>query len=97
MEVEGISVSIWEWEESEVEQWREADAIRLLQEVGAVVAFFEAEGARIPRRKMYHARIVEAYEAKDTVAYREAVNSYEQVAREAYRRLPRRGRGPAGQ
>jgi hypothetical protein len=36
--LEGISVSIWEWEEPEVEQWREADAVRLLQEVGATVA-----------------------------------------------------------
>ena len=36
--LEGISVSIWEWEEPEVEQWREAEAVRLLQEVGATVA-----------------------------------------------------------
>jgi hypothetical protein len=93
----GCAISKWEWRnEPEVEQWREAEAVRLLQEVGAVVTFFESEGVRIPSREIFHARIVEAYDAKDMVAYREAVNGYEQVTREAYRQLSRRGKGPGG-
>lgn len=76
------------------EGWYEDEAVRLLRESGAVVAFLEAEGARIPaqRREKCHARIVEAYNARDMVGYREAVTSYEWVVREAYRRLSRRGK-----
>jgi hypothetical protein len=68
--------------------------------MGAVVSWFEAEGVRIPNRERYHVRIVEAHEAKDMMAYRAAVNGYEQVAREAYRRLAisrGKGRGKAGE
>lgn len=88
-----------EWKNGpEAEQWNENEAVRLLQEVGAVVSWFEAEGVRIPapRREKGHARIVEAYNARDMVAYREAVTSYEWVFREAYRRLATR-RGKAGE
>ena len=93
-------MSNWTWStEPEAERWHEEEAVRLLQEVGSVVGWFEAEGARIPaqRRKKCHARIVEAYKAGDMVGYREAVNAYEWVVREAYRRLSRRGRGKAGE
>jgi hypothetical protein len=85
---------------NEPEGWRETEAVRLLREAGAVVAFFEAEGVRIPakRRERCHASIVAAYNARDMVAYREAVTSYEWVVREAYRRLStRRGKGKAGE
>jgi hypothetical protein len=93
-------VSNWTWsDEPEAERWLEGEALRLLKEVGAVVSWFEAEGVRIsaPRRKKYHARIVGAYKAKNMVAYREALNGYEEAARVAYRRLPRRGKGKAGE
>jgi hypothetical protein len=85
--------------EPKAESWKEDEAVRLLKEVGAVVGFFEAKGARIPaqRREKCHARIVAAYKARDMEAYREAVNVYEWVVREAYRRLSRRGRGKAGE
>ena len=63
----------------------EEKAIRLLQEAGALVAGYEAEGGRVPDREMYHARIAEAHDARDMDAYREALNGYVQAAREAYR------------
>jgi hypothetical protein len=84
-------VSTWRGE-PKFERWSEAVAVWLLQEVGAVVAWFETQGARIPERETYHRRIVEAHSAQDMAAYREAVNAYEEAAREAYRRLERRGR-----
>jgi hypothetical protein len=96
--LEGIGVSNWTWSDEPGDgRWNEDEAVRLLKEMGAVVSWFEAEGVRIPskQRKKYHTCIVEAYEAKDMVAYREAVNGYEWVAREAYRRLATR-RGKAG-
>ena len=99
--MEGIGVSNWAWsEEPGAECWNEAEAVRLLKEAGAVVSWFEAEGVRISakQRKKYHALIVEAYEVKDMVTYREAVNGYEWVVREAHRRLStRRGKGKAGE
>ena len=93
--LEDIGVSNQRWGDgSEAECWNEDEAVRLLKEVGSVVAFFEAEGVRIPaeRRQKCHAHIVEAYKARDMVSYREAVNGYEWVVREAYRRLSRRGK-----
>jgi hypothetical protein len=64
-----------------------------------VVSWFEAKGVRIPagQRKKHHARILEAHAAQEMAAYREAVNGYEAAARVAYRRLPRRGKGKAGE
>jgi hypothetical protein len=94
--LEGIGVSNWTWSgEPRAERWNEDETVRLLKEVGAVVSWFEAEGVRLPakQRKKYHARIVGAHAAKDMVAYRDAVNGYEMAAREAYRRLPRKGKG----
>jgi hypothetical protein len=83
-------MSTWKGE-PEAERWHEAEAIRLLQEVDAVVAWYGAEGVEIPSREMYHARIVEAHDAQDITAYREAINGYEEAAREAYRRRARGG------
>ena len=71
------------------EQWDEERAVWLLREAGALVAAYAAEGARIPDREMYHARITEAHDARDMDAYREALNGYVQVARESYRRRSR--------
>ena len=99
--LEDIGVSNQRWGDAvEDERWNEDEAVRLLKEVGAVVSWFEAEGVRIAagRREKCHVRIVEAYKARDMVAYREAVTSYEWVFREAYRRLStRRGKGKAGE
>jgi aspartate oxidase len=94
--LEGIGVSNWTWSDEPGDgRWNEDEAVRLLKEMGAVVSWFEAEGVRLPakQRKKYHARIVGAHAAKDMVAYRDAVNGYEMAAREAYRRLPRKGKG----
>jgi hypothetical protein len=68
-------------------QWDEETAVRLLLEAGALVDGYEAEGARMPAqlRETYHACIVEAHNARDMTAYQEAVNGYEEAAREAYR------------
>ena len=79
--------------EPEAERWDEQKAVRLLLEAGALVGGYEAEGARIPAelREGYHARIVEAHNARDMVAYSEAVNGYVEAAREAYHRRARGG------
>jgi hypothetical protein len=73
--------------EPEDEHWDEAEAVRLLDDTGALVAGFEVEAARIPAelRERYHARIAEAHEARDMAAYREALNGYVAAAREAHR------------
>ena len=80
-------MSTWRGE-SEAPRWDEAEAVMLLKEAGALVAGYEAEGARMPEelRERYHARIAGAHEARDMSAYREAINGYEESAREAYRR-----------
>jgi hypothetical protein len=83
-------VSTWRGE-PESELWEEAEAVRLLQEVGVVVAWYGAKGGEIPNREAYHARIVEAHNARNMTAYREAVNGYVEAAREAYRRRARGG------
>jgi hypothetical protein len=95
--LEYISVSNQRWDD-DLELWNEEEAVRLLKEAGAAVAWFEAGGARISakRRKAYHARIVRAHEDRDMVAYREAVNGYEEAAREAYLRF-KREEGKAGE
>ena len=78
-------MSTWRGE-PEAERWNEAEAVKLLREAGALVAVYEAEGAPIPNRQRYHARIAEAHDAQDMPAYREAINGYVEAAREAYRR-----------
>jgi hypothetical protein len=84
-------VSTWKGE-TEAERWNEAVAVWLLQEVGAVVAWYEANGVETPNRGTCHARIVEAQNARNMTAYRgEALNRYEQTAREAHRRRARGG------
>jgi hypothetical protein len=72
----------------EAERWDEEKSVRLLLEAGALVGGYEAEGARMPAdlRERYHASILEAHNARDMDAYREAVNGYVEAAREAYRR-----------
>lgn len=79
--------------EPEPPRWNEAEAVMLLKEAGALVAGYEAEGARMPAelRQRYHARIAEAHDARDMTAYREAINGYEEAAREAYHRRARGG------
>ena len=87
-------MSNWRWKsEPEAERWDEKKAVRLLLEAGALVGGYEAEGARMPAelRQRYHARIAEAHDARDMTAYREAINGYEEAAREAYRRQARGG------
>lgn len=86
-------MSTWRGE-PEAESWDEEKAVRLLLEAGALVGGYEAEGARVPNRERYHARIVEAHAARDMSAYQEAVNGYVEAAREAYR-AGRGGKGKA--
>ena len=88
LELDGMNT--WRGE-PEAERWNEAEAIRLLQEVGAVVAWYGAEGVGVPNRETYHARIVEAHSARDMVAYRASLNGYKEAAREAHRRRARGG------
>jgi hypothetical protein len=81
------------WEDPTREQaWNEPEAVRLLQEAGERVAGFEATGARMPQRELYHARLVAAHDDRDMAAYRIALNGYIEAAREAYRKAIRGGR-----
>lgn len=81
------------WEDPAREQaWNEPEAVRLLQEAGERVAGFEATGARMPQRELYHARLVAAHDARNMEAYRMALNGYVEAAREAYRKATKRGR-----
>ena len=68
------------------EHWNELEAVRLIRDAGALVAKLEAGGAKMTHRELYHARIVEAHEAQDMVAYRSALNGYVEAARAAVRR-----------
>ncbi len=69
------------------EVWNESESVRLLQQVGAKVADFEAMGARIPQREMYHTRLIAAHDAQDMDAYRAALHGYMAAAREACRKV----------
>lgn len=73
----------------EQEGWDEAEAVRLLQHAGELVAVFEASGAGIPQRELYHARLIAAHDARDATAYRMALNGYVEAAREASKRAAR--------
>jgi hypothetical protein len=73
------------WGRQEGESWDEEVAIQLLQEAGAEVALYEEDGARMPGREHYSARIQEAHAARDMASYREALNGYVEAAREACR------------
>ena len=72
-----------EWGYPEGAPWNEEEAIRLMKEAGAGVAMYEESGARMPDRERYHARIQEAYGAKNMEAYQEAINGYVEAARGA--------------
>ncbi len=74
-----------EWWHQESEPWDEEEAIRLMKDAGAEVAMYEEDGARMPDRERYHARIQEAHRVRNMEAYREAVNGYVSAAREAHR------------
>jgi hypothetical protein len=72
------------WEEPE--KWNEAQAVRLLQQAGALVAELEAQGAQMSQRGLYHARLIAAHDSQDMAAYRIALNGYVAAAREACRK-----------
>jgi hypothetical protein len=72
------------WEEPE--QWNEAEAVRLLQQTGALVAEPETQGAQQFQRELYHARLIAAHDSQDMAAYRIALNGYVTAAREACRK-----------
>ena len=74
------------WNPTQEQGWDESEAVLLLQNGGALVAGFEATGARVPQRERYHARLVAAHDARDMAAYRIALNGYVAAAREAYRK-----------
>ena len=76
----------WNPTQEEEQAWDEAEAVRLLQHSGDLVAVFEATGARIPNRELYHARLIAAHDARDMAAYQIALNGYVEAARAASRR-----------
>ena len=69
-------------------RWNELEAILLLQNAGRLVDGIEATGVKMPQgdRKLYHARLVAAHDAKDMAAYQTCLKDYVQGAREAYRK-----------
>jgi hypothetical protein len=75
-------------------RWNELEAIVLLERAGRLVDGIEAKGGKMPQgaRKLYHARLVAAHDAKDMAAYRTALEGYVQGARAAYRKTKRGGR-----
>jgi hypothetical protein len=80
--------------------WDESEAIRLLQRAGELVDVFEAAGARMPQRELYHTRIIAAHDARDMDAYRMALNGYVEAARgasrqAAHQKARRKGRSDA--
>ena len=81
-----------DWDPTREQAWNEAEAVRLLQHAGALVAEFEAMGARIPQRELYHARLIVAHDARDMGTYRIALNGYVEAAREACRKAKIEGR-----
>jgi hypothetical protein len=84
-----------DWDPTREQAWNEPEAVRLLQHAGELVAEFEAMGARVPQRELYHARLIVAHDARDMDAYRIALNGYVEAAREAYRKTKRGGRSGA--
>ena len=74
-----------DWDLTRKQAWDELEAVRLLQRAGELVDVFEATGARMPQRELYHARIIAAHDARDMDAYRMVLNGYVEAAREASR------------
>jgi hypothetical protein len=88
------------WHPTRKQAWDEPEALRLLQRAGELVDVFEATGARMPQRELYHAHIIAAHDARDMEAYQMALNGYVEAAREAsrqaaYQKARRRGRSDA--
>ena len=77
------------WDPTRERAWDEQEAVRLLRHAGALVASFEATGARMPQRELYHARVVAAHDARDMADYRDALNGYVEAARMASREAAR--------
>jgi hypothetical protein len=77
------------WDPARERAWDEQEAVRLLRHAGSQVASFEATGARMSQRELYHARLVAAHDARDMAAYQIALNGYVEAAREAYRQAKR--------
>ena len=85
-----------DWDPTREQAWSEPEAVRLLQHAGELVSVFEAMGARVPQRELYHARLIAAHDARDMAAYQIALNGYVEAAREASRKAALRkskGRG----
>jgi hypothetical protein len=80
------------WDPTRERAWDEQEAVRLLRHAGSLVADFEAMGARMPQRELYHARLIAAHDARDMAAYQIALNGYVEAAREACRQARRVGR-----
>ena len=80
------------WSQEVRDVWDEPEAVRLLQHAGTLVAEFEARGAQMPKRELYHARLIAAHDARDMGAYRIALNGYVEAAREARRQAKREGK-----
>ena len=84
------------WHPTRKQAWDEPEALRLLQRAGELVDVFEATGARMTQRELYHAHIIAAHDARDMDAYQMALNGYVEAAREASRQgrhTRRRGEG----
>ncbi|MDQ3966343.1 MAG: hypothetical protein M3246_07835 [Actinomycetota bacterium] len=81
-----------DWDPTREQAWNEPEAVQLLQHAGALVAEFEAMGARVPQRELYHARLIVAHDAREMDAYRIALNGYVEAARQACRKAKREGR-----
>jgi hypothetical protein len=77
------------WKSTREQSWDEPEAVRLLERAGDLVTSFEATGARMPQRKLYHARLVAAHDARDMADYRDALNGYVEAARMASREAAR--------
>ena len=77
------------WNSTRDEGWNEPEAVRLLKSAGDLVTTFEAMGARMPQRELYHARLVAAHDARDMADYRDALNGYVEAARMASREAAR--------
>jgi hypothetical protein len=77
------------WKSTREQVWDEPEAVWLLKRAGDLVTSFEASGARMPQRKLYHARLVAAHDARDMTDYRDALNGYVEAARMASREAAR--------
>ena len=77
------------WNPTPEQAWNESEAVQLLRNAGDLVTIFEATGARMPQRELYHARLVAAHDARDMADYQDALNGYVEAARLASREAAR--------